>query len=296
MWEYHFKSLIVSLIDDHHCQFDEEIKLSLTDLEKIQNKKTISAGRIFVSTKSLQNLESVDKIMSNLLNISFLKELQKKYPEYVNIKIVKDCLEKRHQLIHEMKKFVFTKQQINDYAVYMMLFQIQSAQLCSELTSEKSTESKPFPTVQIVDDDKPLVKLMEQVVNEMGFEMISSSYDGKSAIDDYQKSLPDIVLLDVAMPEYDGLYALEHIKKINKDAKVILVTGDITKSTKSKALKLGASAILYKPFEVGILHSTLEKVLTKKQPMIVEKRKISKKLQEQMLKENVEIWTKRSPV
>jgi CheY-like chemotaxis protein len=291
IWEYHFKSLISSLIDDGHYKYDEEIKLSLIDLEKIQKKKSVSAGKIFVSTKSLQNIKIVDAIMSNLLNISFLKDLKVTYPEYINIKIIEECLEKRHQIVHEMKKFTFTKKQIERYATFMMLFQIQSSEFCNKITEKGSVDKRKNPTIMIVDDEQRLNDIIEEVfIRNTEYEIVSKATDGKMAVEEYRKKLPDIVLLDVMMPKFDGMYALEHIKKINKDAKVIMITGDINPKTKAMALKLDASAVLYKPTEVGILLATVKKILTKKQPMIVEKQRISKKLREQMIQENVRVW------
>ena len=291
IWEYHFKSLIISLIDEGHYQFNEEIKLSLMDLEKIQKKKTISAGKIFVSTKRLQSIESVDKILSSLLGLSFVKELSRTYPKYIDLKTVNECLEKRHEIIHEMKKFTFTKQQIQKYATSMMLFQIQSAIFCDDKIKKIQVISK-IPTVEIVDDEKEIVDVLREILEESNFNVVTTAFDGKTAVSEYNKFKPDIVLLDVKMPKFDGMYALEHIKEKNKDAKVLMFTGDITESTKRRALELDASAILYKPSNVDNLLKTIDVVLTKKQPMIIEKRQISKKLQEQMMQENVEVWIK----
>jgi len=137
LWEYHFKSLIISLIDDSGFQYEEEVKISLKDLERIQKTRDISAGKIFVSTKGLQNFETVEKIMSSLLKIKFSTELKKKYGNDIDIKSVKACLEKRHQIVHEMKEISFSKDEIKNYAVSMMLFMINSSIFCNNITSKK---------------------------------------------------------------------------------------------------------------------------------------------------------------
>lgn len=71
---------------------------------------------------------------------------------------------------------------------------------------------------------------------------------------------PDIVLMDVMMPEFDGFYGLHHIKQLNPDAKVIMVTADLTDETFAKLHSLGASEILYKPYEIEDIVSTIKKI------------------------------------
>jgi len=137
VWEYHFKSLIIGLIDVSDLEYQENIQLSLNDLKKIQKTKQISAGKIFVSTKSLQNFETVEKIISNLIKRPFLKELKQMYQHEIDIKSVKECLEKRHQIIHEMQSFSFKKSQIRKYAFAMMMFMLNSSLYIELLSKNK---------------------------------------------------------------------------------------------------------------------------------------------------------------
>lgn len=61
--------------------------------------------------------------------------------------------------------------------------------------------------------------------------MIGAGKDGQEAVELYQKLTPDLVFLDVMMPDYDGLYALENIRKFNPYAPIIMITGDVTEQT-----------------------------------------------------------------
>ena len=70
----------------------------------------------------------------------------------------------------------------------------------------------------------------------------------------------DLILLDVMMPEYDGFYALENIKQINPEAKVIMVTADLTADTEKKLKSLNASAVIYKPYEIDSVIDTIHDV------------------------------------
>jgi len=76
----------------------------------------------------------------------------------------------------------------------------------------------------------------------------------------YKEHKPDVVLLDVMMPDYDGFYGLERIRKIDPDAKIIMVTADLTSDTEKKLVDLKASAMICKPYEIDSVVETIEKV------------------------------------
>jgi len=68
-------------------------------------------------------------------------------------------------------------------------------------------------------------------------------------------------MLDVMMPEFNGIYGLENIRKINPDSKVIMITADKTKETEEKLIQMNASAIFYKPYEIDNVVKTIKDVL-----------------------------------
>ena len=74
------------------------------------------------------------------------------------------------------------------------------------------------------------------------------------------KSNFPVVAMDVMMPNYDGFYALKEIRKIDPDAKVIMLTADLTLDTEKRVKELKASAITYKPYEIDSLIEILDKV------------------------------------
>jgi CheY-like chemotaxis protein len=84
-------------------------------------------------------------------------------------------------------------------------------------------------------------------------------HDGKRAVELYEMHKPDIVFLDLMMPEYDGLYALEGIRKIDPDAKVIVVTADLRKDTEERLNQLRPTEIIYKPYNPEMLKDLLKK-------------------------------------
>lgn len=114
--------------------------------------------------------------------------------------------------------------------------------------------------VIVVDDDVDTVEVFCEYLEIKDITVVGRGYNGKTAVDLYEKFKPDIALLDVMMPEYDGFYGLENIKNINPDAKIIMVTADLTFDTEKKLKDLNASAVIYKPYEIDSVIDTIHKV------------------------------------
>lgn len=120
--------------------------------------------------------------------------------------------------------------------------------------------------VIVVDDDVDTVEVFCEYLEIKDITVVGRGYNGKTAVELYEKYRPDIALLDVMMPEYDGFFGLENIKNINPDAKVIMVTADLTFDTEKKLKDLNASAVIYKPYEIDsvidTIHSVYKQTLT----------------------------------
>lgn len=114
--------------------------------------------------------------------------------------------------------------------------------------------------VIVVDDDVDTVEVFCEYLEIKDITVVGRGYNGKTAVELYEKFKPDITLLDVMMPEYDGFYGLENIKNINPDAKIIMVTADLTFDTEKKLKDLNASAVIYKPYEIDSVIDTIHKV------------------------------------
>ena len=115
-------------------------------------------------------------------------------------------------------------------------------------------------SVIVVDDDRDTVEVFCEYLDIKGIKVLGKGYDGKTAVELYKEHNPDIVLLDVMMPDYDGFYGLEQIRKLDPKAKVIMVTADLTSDTEKKLVELKASAMIYKPYEIDSVIETIEKV------------------------------------
>lgn len=106
--------------------------------------------------------------------------------------------------------------------------------------------------ILIVDDAEANLRLLEELLSREGFTQIISTSDSTKAIDLYSAFLPDLILLDLMMPELDGYAILELLSRHvspNEYCPVLVLTADATIAAKRKALALGAKDFLTKPFD-----------------------------------------------
>ncbi len=130
-------------------------------------------------------------------------------------------------------------------------------------------------SVIIVDDDKDTVTIFQEFLEYKGFKVLGVGHNGKDAVNLYNKLKPDVVLLDMMMPEFNGVYGLANIRKIDPDSKIIIVTADKTKETEAKLIEMNASAIFYKPYEIDNIVNTIEDVLNIKNSELLKPKIIS---------------------
>lgn len=110
-------------------------------------------------------------------------------------------------------------------------------------------------TAIIAEDDPINLKLFAELLEINGISVVGKVTNGKKAVTSFEELNPDVVFLDVMMPEFDGIYALEQIRKKNPSSKVVMVTADTSEETEELLEKLKPSAVIHKPYEIiTILH------------------------------------------
>ena len=118
--------------------------------------------------------------------------------------------------------------------------------------------------VLIVDDEEAVTRSIVGVLEDEGFETIVAQ-NGKEALQHYRTEGADVVLLDIWMPDMDGIDLLRKIKEADEDCAVIMISGHGTVSTAVKAMKLGAFDFMEKPLSMDVLLSTVNKALKDRQ-------------------------------
>jgi CheY-like chemotaxis protein len=116
-----------------------------------------------------------------------------------------------------------------------------------------------IPTAIVIDDNKLTVQVLCDYLETIDVRILGRGYTGKDAIDLYKIHKPDMVFLDLMMPEYDGFFALTQIRKLDPDAVVIVVTSDLRKETEEILDKLKPTQVIYKPFAISAITDIVDK-------------------------------------
>lgn len=113
----------------------------------------------------------------------------------------------------------------------------------------------------LVIDDSPVLRIMlTEMLKSLGHDIVAEGENGKDGIEKYRSLRPELVTLDISLPDMNGLEVLERLRKIDAGAKVLIVTGNDQKAVEQKALALKALAVLHKPFDEGELRATLDRI------------------------------------
>ena len=123
---------------------------------------------------------------------------------------------------------------------------------------------KALTNAIVIDDDPIIAKMISEFLELKKIQVLGIGYNGKDAVALYQKFNPDVVFLDVKMPNYDGFYGLKEIKKLNSDAAVIMVTNEAKSDVEDKLVELGASVVIYKSLDMKHFVEKVELVLKKR--------------------------------
>ena len=113
-------------------------------------------------------------------------------------------------------------------------------------------------TILLADDSMFMRMQIRDIVTKMEHEVIGEASNGVEAVQLYQQLKPDVVLMDITMPEMDGIAALKEIKKINKDAVVIMVSAMGQKSIMQEAKTAGSLDFIVKPFDEEYIRRLLD--------------------------------------
>jgi two-component system chemotaxis response regulator CheY len=117
-----------------------------------------------------------------------------------------------------------------------------------------------MPKVLIVDDTAFMRKLLRNILFSGGFDIVGEAENGKQAVELYKQLKPDIVTMDIVMPEMNGIEALKEIKKMDPNAKVVMCTAVGQEQMVKAAIKLGARGYIVKPFQAPKVIEELKKV------------------------------------
>src|SRR5277367_5094814 len=128
--------------------------------------------------------------------------------------------------------------------------------------SSEGTEKKKTTVRIVIADDHPIVRdgLKKLLLLEDDFEIVGEAGDGREVLEKVQALDPDVLLLDLRMPNLDGLSALQSTQQTNKRTRVIVLTASEDKNEFVQAMKLGCSGIVLKQTAPDLIVKSIRKV------------------------------------
>jgi len=128
--------------------------------------------------------------------------------------------------------------------------------------SSEGQEKKKSTVRIVIADDHPIVRdgLKKLLLLEDDFEVVGEAGDGREVLERVQELDPDVLLLDLRMPNLDGLSALQALQQTNKRTRVIVLTASEDKNEFVQAMKLGCSGIVLKQTAPDLIVKSIRKV------------------------------------
>jgi len=118
-------------------------------------------------------------------------------------------------------------------------------------------------TVMVVDDSLLTSQKLSQMLTQLGYEVIKVCRNGADAVFHYPLIMPDMVTMDITMPDMDGIEATRRILNLDRNARVVMVTSHGQEQMVLEALDAGAKGYVLKPFRADKLEITLRQVLAR---------------------------------
>ncbi len=114
--------------------------------------------------------------------------------------------------------------------------------------------------ILIVDDAIVARMVLKKILAQSGYEVVGEAEDGLQAIEKFKELKPDIVTMDIVMPEMDGIEATKNITGFDPSAKVIITSTMHQKELSLRALEAGACSYIVKPYEADRILRTLDQL------------------------------------
>lgn len=115
--------------------------------------------------------------------------------------------------------------------------------------------------ILIVDDAAFMRMMIKDILVKNGYEVVGEAQDGVEAVEKFRELRPDLVTMDITMPEMDGITALKKIREIDSSAKVIMCSAMGQQAMVIDAIKAGAKDFIVKPFQADRVLEAVRKTI-----------------------------------
>lgn len=115
--------------------------------------------------------------------------------------------------------------------------------------------------VLVVDDAIFMRRMLSDILKQGGYEIVAEGTNGKEGVEQYKKTRPDIVTMDIIMPEMGGIDAVKEIMRADSGAKILMVSAMGQQQLVVEAIQAGAKDFIVKPFEASRVLTAVERLL-----------------------------------
>lgn len=115
--------------------------------------------------------------------------------------------------------------------------------------------------VLIVDDAAFMRMMIKDILTKNGYEVVGEAENGQKAVEKYKELTPDLTLMDITMPEMDGIQAVKNIKAIDGAAKIVMCSAMGQQAMVIESIQAGARDFIVKPFQAERVLEAVRKVI-----------------------------------
>ncbi len=115
-------------------------------------------------------------------------------------------------------------------------------------------------SVIVIDDEKDVAEVLCEFLRIKGVEVLGRGNNGQQAAELYEKLNPDIVLMDLVMPKYDGFHGIKKIREQDPNSKIMIISASLTHSYVQQLLEMNVNSISLKPYDLNNIMDIMSKV------------------------------------
>mgnify|MGYP000902499991 FL=1 len=115
--------------------------------------------------------------------------------------------------------------------------------------------------ILVVDDAAFMRMMLKDILAKAGYEVVGEAENGAVGLQKYQELNPDLVTMDITMPEMDGITAVKEIKKVDPNANIIMCSAMGQQAMVIDAIQAGAADFIVKPFQPARVLEAVQKAL-----------------------------------
>ena len=256
------RQLLRTFLTDEGCNVVGELASGTTVLEAVEHFKP--------------NIVCLDYHLPDTNGIELLKSIHEAHGAKVSVVMITgDADPDLEAHAAEAGAAGFIRKPFTQESIIKEIRQIATMQVILHIHDSKHHEPAAETTLKavIADDSAVMRSLLASILASMGVKIVAQATDGKQAIAEAAKHMPELACLDIEMPIMNGLDALEQIKKQCPNTKVVMITSRADRDLVTQAAKRGANGYIIKPFNperiVSVINGILPASARRKEEQVV---------------------------